>query len=136
MISREQLEQVKKLDYEINLKLLRLQSLKELATSIGVNLKEVVVQSSGQKDKVSSCVVRIIELEEEINKLTDHFVYTKENILSEMENVLGIHSNEYRVLYMRFFEYKTRARVAVELGYNVESIRLITNKGLKKLSES
>lgn len=109
----EKLKSIKVLDELINAKLVEIDRLRILATKVNVTNEGERVQTSSSGDKVSECVVKIVDLQHEINADIDRFVDLKRECMSIIDAIddqllVGI-------LYRRYFEYKTWERIAEEL---------------------
>lgn len=100
---KEYLLRVKKIDNMIDRKLSEIDSVKSNAMSISCPIKDVNVQTSSSQDKLGDAVARYIELEEEVDYLTDKLCDLKE----EIKNVLNHMSNEeYKImLYEIYIQY-------------------------------
>ena len=130
MLAEEYLERVSKLDALINNKLIEVEQLYALLTSISVSADEDRVQSSGSKDKVGTIVPKIVELKGEINDLIDSYVDEKQDIIQTIEQLPGI---EYNVLHRSYVQYKNLSEIAEELGYSVAGVKSVKNRALKHL---
>lgn len=136
MITKQQLEEIKQLDDAINIKLSEIEALRDIATSISAVLKDEVVQSSKQSDKMASCVVKIVDLETEVNELTDRFVEIRTALLDEVTRVLARGTIEFNVIYLKYFVYKRQFEICSILHYSREAVRQIELRSLKKLEDS
>jgi hypothetical protein len=136
MITKQQLEEIKQLDDAINIKLSEIEALRDIATSISAVLKDEVVQSSKQSDKVASCVAKIIDLETEVNELTDRLIDTREMLLKEITRILGHGAVEFKVIYLKYFKYERQGDICSVMHYTRESVRQIEMRALKKLEDS
>lgn len=113
METREYLEQVDRLDKMIQNKLSEIYQLKTMACSITVSTDMERVQSSGDKDRLGSTVVKIIELENEINDLIDELVDKKKVIVGQIESLED--TTHYHILMNRFVIHKSFDQIAREI---------------------
>lgn len=135
MITKERLEEIKRLDDEINLKLSEIASLRDISISITAVMKDEVVQSSKEPDKMGTCVAKIVDLENEVNALTDRFVDLRTELLEEVKRILGTGTVEFNVIYLKYFCFKRQCEICYIINYSREAVRQIENRALKKLEK-
>ena len=127
------LKYIKTADIRIQNKLVEVYQWRCLATSITAPTDAESIQTSGVTDRVGSAVLKIIELETEINNMIDHFVDEKQkrvNLIDLLQNDL-----EYQVCHMHYVQYKDLKDIAVELGYSYAWILEIHDRATKNLCE-
>ena len=131
---KEFLQQVELCDAHINNKLEELAHLKTLAVKITTTMKQDVVSSSGNQDKVGGIVAKMIDLEKEINQAVDSFVNKKREVSKVIEQV---NNPDYlTVLYKRyFFPYESFEKIACEMGYTYRNVCYLHGKALQAVEE-
>jgi len=80
MTAKEYLQQYRNADREINAKLDQIHRLRELATKTTTVLTPDKVQTS-QENKTEIIVAKIVDLENEVDKLIDECIYLKNRAL-------------------------------------------------------
>lgn len=127
------LKYIQTADTRIKNKLVEVYQLRCLATSITAPTDSDPIQTSGVTDRVGNAVPKIVELENEINNMIDHFVDEKKKriyLIDLLQNEL-----EYQVCHMHYVQYKDLTDVAVELGYSYPWILEIHGRALNNLCE-
>lgn len=108
------LEQVEKLDARIKNKLIEQQQWKDIALGITANMDGERVQSTGAKDRMSSAVIRCVDMETEIDSLIDNLVDTKKEVIQTIERLDS--PIEYNLLHMRYIQYKDLQTISEFFG--------------------
>jgi len=126
--AEEYLKRASKLDALINNKLVEVEQLYSLLTSVSVATDAERVKSSGSKDKIGDIVPKIIESKDEINNLIDSYVDEKQAIIRTIERLPSL---EYDVLHKNYIQDKNLVTIAEELGYSVQGIKNIKHRALE-----
>ncbi|RDU21927.1 DUF1492 domain-containing protein [Anaerosacchariphilus polymeriproducens] len=113
MTAKEYLYQLKDIDDLINSNQEEVDRLRAMATNISVTYSDEP-HGSGTSDKVGNTVVKIADLENEINDLIDELVDLKREIISIIKQIKGI--RERTILIKRYINNKTLEQSAVEMG--------------------
>lgn len=129
MTTKEYLSQVRKLDKKIEKELAELDYYKNLAKGISsITPTNVRVKSSGDKDVLSSRVIKIVELEQKIDGLIDNYVEKRRIILEQINSLEN--EIEREVLYLKFYKGKTINEIGTDIGYSRTSVYNIYSSGL------
>jgi DNA-directed RNA polymerase specialized sigma subunit len=129
--AKEYLSQLYRLDNLISIKQLELESLKSISTSISVNSDSERVQTSTKQDKIGEIVAKILDLNNEINNDIDKLVDLKKEIMNLIDKVL---CDDLRcILYLRYFQFKTWEKIAVEMNYSYQWIHKLHSKALNEV---
>lgn len=131
MNPKEYLLQIRKYDRLINNKLETIASLRSLVTSVTIELKSDVVQSSGTKDKMASAVERIVDLEREIDRDIDQFVNLKREVMSVIDKVEDPVLID--ILYKRYFHYEKWEEIAIEMNYSYRQVTRLHGRALQQV---
>lgn len=131
MDAKEYLSQIRKYDELINNKLTTISSLRSLVTSITIELKSDVVQTSGAKDTMGSTIDRIIDLEREIDADIDRLVNLKREIMSVIDKVEDPILID--ILYKRYFHYKKWEGIAIETNYSYRQVTRLHGQALQEV---
>ncbi len=111
MNAKQYLNQIKRLDTQINNKQIELEQLRVMSKSItGIDYSSDKVQSTGSKDKLGDIVAKIVDKQNEINKLIDKFVDIKQEAINVIEQVSDV--DEYNVLHKRYVQFMTFDAIA------------------------
>ncbi len=134
MKTKEYLQQLQKLDIIINQKLQELYELKKLQDIKAIDYTKEKVQSSRQNGaNFETILIKIIDMENEINDEIDRFIDMKHCIINQIQT---LDNTKYmQVLYKRYVEYKSFEQIAVEMGYTYDYIRKIHIKALRNFEK-
>lgn len=121
MVVAEYLGQIKRLNMMINNKLVELDQLQTIATSITAQTDKEAVKSSGDQDKLGSAVSKIVDMENEINDLIEEYVSKKKIIMSQINQIED--DRYYNVLTGVYVHNWTLEKVAVSMGYSTVQIK-------------
>lgn len=129
MTTKEYLSQVRKLDKKIEKELAELDYYKNLAKGVSsITPTNVRVKSSGDKDVLSTRVIKIVELEQKIDGLIDNYVEKRRIILEQINSLEN--EIEREVLYLKFYKGKTINEIGTDIGYSRTSVYNIYSSGL------
>ena len=123
MKAQEELQKITLYDAKINSKLEELARMKSLATKVTSVMEGEVVSRTRNTDTMADTVTKIIEMQEEINRLIDLYIDKKayfSRIIDSLRNPMQI-----RVLYGYYYHGKSFQKIANELGYSRRNIGYI-----------
>ena len=131
MTAKEYLRQLKYLDNRINAKLLERERIRTIAEKTTVSLSEKVQTSSG--NKMDDVVVRLVELEEFINKDIDKLVELREEAGDKINR---LSNDKYKiVLSMYYLSNKTFEEVAELTKMSFQWVHTLHKKALKEFEK-
>ena len=131
MTIKEYLSQAYRIDQRINSQLEQVRSLRELAVKATSTLSDTYSSGNGNKQKMEGVIVKIIDLENEIDEEIDRLVDLKQEIVSMIKQVKN---PEYQTLLeLRYLNFKTWEQIATEMQYSIQHIFRIHNKSLSLL---
>ena len=125
------LEQIERYDKFIQAKLAEIYQLRCLATSVTAATGSERVQTSGTSDKVGNITATIVDKENEVQKMIEHFFNEKSErikLIEQLENTL-----EYTVLHERYIQYMSLKDIAAKEGYSYQYICEIHGRAIKKI---
>lgn len=132
MIVKEYLEQVRYLDQRIDSKVEQLTSLKHLATKCTSILTGMPRSGGSGKSSMENVLVKIVDLQEEINRDIDQLIDLKREV---GRLIAGVDDLEYRViLEKRYLCYETWEQIALELGYSDKWVRQLHRRALDAIN--
>lgn len=134
MNAHEWLSQVGKLDQLINAKLAERDRLAALATDISAKPFDGMPHSNTGtvSQKMQDAVVKLIMLEQDLNRLIDRYVDRKQEVISALEK---LPEREYAVLHRYYIRNMTQEQIADDMGYCTVQIWRIKKNGLKILED-
>lgn len=116
MDAKEFLKQIERDDRRIESKITEVYQLRCLATNVTAPMGREPIQSSDISDKVGKTVAKIVDLENEINRLIDNFVDDKQQRINVIEQVVD--PLLYSILHKHYVAYKSFSTIAEELHYS------------------
>ncbi len=131
MDTKEYLNQVKKLDLQIKNKLIEKQQWQDIALGIAANMEGEKVQSSGSQSKMADAVVKIVDMESEINSLVDKLIDTKKEVIQTIELLTS--PLQYDVLHMHYIQFMTLQSIADKYGMSYDWAKQAHKRAVKNV---
>ena len=129
---KDYLNQAHRLDQRINSKLEQIASLHDLATKAAVTYSDMPRNPNKGKSRIEECIMKIMELEEEINRDIDRLVDLKTDITHLIKK---LDSHEYQILLeQRYLCFKSWEQISVDLGYSIQHTFRLHETALEELS--
>ena len=128
MKAQEELQKILLDNAKIDTKIEELARLKSLATKVTAVMEGEVVSRTRNSDTMADTIAKIIEMQEQVNRLIDSYADRKmclSKIIDGLNNPMQI-----RVLYGYYFAGKSFQRIADELGYSRRNICYIHGDAL------
>lgn len=110
MKAQDFLRQVRKLDLQIQNKLIEKQQWRDVALGITANMDGESVQSSGAKSKMADAINKCIDVEAEIDCLVDKLIEVKKEVIQTIEQLDS--PTEYDVLHRRYIQFLSLQEIA------------------------
>lgn len=114
------LELIEKLDAKIETKTEELERLRTLAEKMTASLGGDRVQASGNQQKLEDCVIKILQVQNEINASVDKFIDYKKEAMELIDHACD--ADCIRLLYKRYFSYMKWEEIAVDMNYTYQWI--------------
>lgn len=134
MNAKEYLSQAIWMDQIINNKLEQLESLKSLTMKVTSTFtEERVCGGSSEISKMESTIVKVIDLENEINDDIDRLIDLKKDIIDAVSKMSDL--NHQLLLEMRYLGGKNWDEIAESMGYDRSTIFRIHGKSLKEIDK-
>ena len=131
MTAKEYLGQAKLLDQRIDAKIEQVASLRTLATKATSTLSDVAPSGTRNVHRMEDIIVKLVDLENEINRDIDNLVDLKREIMTAIRSIRDL---EYRtVLELRYLCFKPWEQIAVEMGCSIDNVYKLHQKALKKM---
>lgn len=130
---KEYLSQAIWLNQRINRKLEQANSLRILASKVTTTFGEERVQSTKNQSPMEEIIVKLVDLENEVNEDIDQLIKLKAEIV---ETINEVDDPIYQlVLQIRYIDGKTWEEVAKSIGYDRRTIFRIHGKALKEIEK-
>lgn len=131
MTAEEYLSQAYRLDKRIDSKIEQLKALNILATKCTSTLSDMPKNPSNSNSRLEDTVVKIIDLQEEINRDIDSLVDLKGDIV---RTINAVHNPEYQILLeLRYLCFKTWEEIAVQMNCSIDNVFRIRKKALRSI---
>lgn len=132
MTAKEYLSQAFRIDQRINSKLAQVASLNDLASRATSVFNDMPGSPNRNIHKMEDAIVKIIDLESEINAEIDQLVDLKVEIRDTIKKVGKI---EYQTLLeKRYLCFQTWEQIAVDMGYELRWVYRLHNKALSAVA--
>ena len=131
MTAKEYLQQGYRIDQRINSKIAQVSNLRELATKATATLSDMPGNATPNTHRMEEIIVKIIDLENEINEDIDNLVDLKAEIGAAIDGVKDI--NQCLVLRYRYIECMTWKQVSATLCIDERTARRWHKKAIDKV---
>ena len=131
MTAKEYLGQAYRLDQRINSKLEQVMSLRDLATKATSTLSDVAPSGTRNVHRMEDIIVKIVDLENEINHDIDNLVDLKREMVSVIKAVAD--PEQQTILELRYLCFKSWEQIAVEMEYSIQHIFRLHDKSIKEI---
>lgn len=131
MTAKEYLLQARYLDNRIASKREQIQNLNDLATKCTSTWSDMPRSQNTGRSRMADCVMKIIDLEEQISKEMVRLVDLKREI---SETINKVENDEYKtILEKRYLCLMTWEQIAVDMDYSVMHIHRMHGEALKAI---
>ena len=131
MTSKQYLNQAYRLDQRIQSKLEQVDSLNTLATRATSTLSDMPRNPNRATSKMADVIVKIIDLQNEINKDIDDLVSLKAEIVRAIKSVEN--KEHQTLLEKRYLCFETWEQIAVDMGYSSRTIYRMHKEATKAI---
>ena len=131
MTTKEYLAQAYRIDQRINSKLEQIVSLRELATKATSTLSDTPPSGSRNVHSMEGIIVKMMELENEINADIDILVDLKKEIMSIIKRINN--PEQQTLLELRYLCFKTWEQIAVDMGYSIQNAYKVHDRALENI---
>jgi len=133
MKAKEYLGQARFLDMRINSKIQQVASLNELATMCTSTLSDMPKNPNRGDSRMADSVIKIIDLQDEINSDINKLVELKREIMGVIKAVPNM---EYQTLLeKRYLCFITWEQIAVDMNYSMQYTFRIHERALKEIDQ-
>ncbi len=132
MTAKEYLGQAYRLDQRINSKLEQVMSLRSLSAKASSTLSDTPPSGTRNVHRMEDIIVKIIEMENEINRDIDNLVDLKREMVSVIKAVTD---PEYQtILELRYLCFKSWEQIAVDMNYSIQHIYRLRDRALNEIT--
>lgn len=125
---KEYLSQAYRIDHRINSKLEQIGALHDLAAKATTTITDMPGSATRNTHRMEDTIVKILQLEAEVNEEIDALVDLKIDITQLIRRV---ESHEYQIiLEQRYLCFKTWEQISVDMGYSIQHIFRLHDKAL------
>jgi len=129
MNAKEYLSQAYRIDQRINSKLEQVMSLRDLLGKANVTLTGMPKSPTPNPHSMEDIIVKMVDLESEINDDIDTLVDLKAEI---MRCIKRVDNPEYQTLLeLRYLCFKRWEKIAVEMGYDLRYVYKLHDQALE-----
>jgi predicted transcriptional regulator len=129
MKAKEFMSQALYIDQRINSKIEQVLSLRELAEKATATLTDVKISGTKNPHRMEDAIVKMMDLESEINADVDRLVELKREIMAVVNRVEN--SAYQTLLSLRYLCFKTWEQMAEEMNYSVQHLHRIHGTALE-----
>ena len=133
MWAKKYLQEIQRLEENLNQRLDELSGLKAMYGLRGCGLSEKV-QTSLRGDSLENAVIKCVELQKMVNNLTDEFVDRRNKAIAEIQSLNNKKYSE--LLYKRYIKYLSIKQIASDLQISENSVKGKLKRAEKKLSNT
>ena len=134
MTPQEYLKQTYQLNQRIDSKLEQISTLRELATKVTSTLSDMPKNKSGSTSSLADTVIKIVDLENEVNRTIDTLVDLKVQVYDSIRELES--PEEQFLLELRYLNFKTWEEIAIAMGYGLDNVFKIHKRAMKKIQFS
>ncbi len=129
--AKKYLSQAFGLNQRIESKLGQIEELHELATKATVTYSDMSKNPNRGGSRMEDAIIKIIDLESEINRDMIQLVELKKDIIDRIKTV---ESTELQtVLELRYLSYMRWEEIAIELGYGIDNVFRLHRNALDEI---
>ena len=133
MRAKEFLQKAYRIDQRINSKLEQVASLRELATKATATLTDLPSGGTRQTHIMENIIVKMADLEAEINQNIIELVELKGEIVSVIKKIDD--PEHQTLLELRYLCFKTCEQIAVDMNYSVRNIYKLHDQSLADVKQ-
>ena len=127
--AKEYLDRIKMMDAIVDSKLEELAMLKSMVKRITPVMNTTGGGASGNQDKMSETIAKIVDLQEEINRDVDMVVNLKKDANELLAKIKR--PEYYQVLHKRYVLFKSFEQIAMEMKYSYRGICYVHGRALQ-----
>ena len=131
--AKEYLGQAYRIDQRINSKIEQVSALNNMATKATSTISDMPGSATRNIHRMEDVIVKIIDLQDEINADIDELVDFKAEVMSVIKSIDNL---EYQTLLeLRYLCFKPWEQIAIELGYSINNVFKMHRKAIELLEK-
>ena len=131
--AKEYLGQAYRIDQRINSKIEKVSALNNMATKATSTISDMPGSATRNIHRMEDVIVKIIDLQDEINADIDELVDFKAEVMSVIKSIDNL---EYQTLLeLRYLCFKPWEQIAIELGYSINNVFKMHRKAIELLEK-
>ena len=131
--AKEYLGQAYRIDQRINSKIEQVSALNNMATKATSTISDMPGSETRNIHRMEDVIVKIINLQDEINADIDELVDIKAEVMSVIKSIDNL---EYQTLLeLRYLCFKPWEQIAIELGYSINNVFKMHRKAIELLEK-
>ena len=130
--AKKYLSQAFGLNQRIESKIDQIAILNDLATKATVTYSDMPKSPNKGGSKMEDAIIKIIDLESEINRDMMQLVELKKDIIRRIKAVDG--AELQTILELRYLSYMRWEEIAIELGYGIDNVYYLHRKALDQIT--
>lgn len=131
MTAKEYLGQAYRIDQRINSKIEQISALRNLATKASSTLSDIPPSGTRNVHRMEDIIVKIVDMQNEINADIDKLVDLKKEIMSVIKSVDN--PEQQTLLELRYLCFRSWEEISVEMEYTIQHIYRMRDKAFKKI---
>ena len=132
--AKEYLGQAYRIDQRINSKIEQVSALNNMATKATSTISDMPGSATRNIHRMEDVIVKIIDLQNEINADIDELVDFKAEVMSVIKSIDNL---EYQTLLeLRYLCFKPWEQIAIEMGYSINNVFKMHRKAIELLEMS
>lgn len=131
--AKEYLQQIRKAQLHINSLQEEIETMKELAVSIGAMNQDEKVLSSVSQDKMADIICKIEDRTVELKDKMTEYIQLRAEVMATISKV---DNEDYQqILYKRYCQMKKWEEIALEMSYTYQWVCKLYGRALEKIKE-
>lgn len=131
--AKEYLGQAYRIDQRINSKIEQVSALNNMATKATSTISDMPGSATRNIHRMEDVIVKIINLQDEINVDIDELVDIKAEVMSVIKSIDNL---EYQTLLeLRYLCFEPWEQIAIELGYSINNVFKMHRKAIELLEK-
>lgn len=133
MTTKQYLGQIERLNKMIENKMVEIGQIRSMACNVTVPLDKDRVQTSGNYDKLSESVIKLVDLENETDRLVDNYVNQRKRIIEQIDHIEK--KEHYLVLTYRFVQFMDFKDIFLKMGISEKTMYTYYGQALKEFEQ-
>ena len=131
--AKEYLGQAYRIDQRINSKIEQVSALNNMAIKATSTISDMPGSATRNIHRMEDVIVKIIDLQNEINADIDELVDFKAEVMSVIKSIDNL---EYQTLLeLRYLCFKPWEQISIELGYSINNVFKMHHKAIELLEK-